>query len=63
MHSYNSEKVPDTREKGIPTILIGPGIAGTAHTPEEQLGLDRYLEAIRIQTLLAINAPYGLLSI
>lgn len=56
------EQVSDGRffaEKGIPTILIGPGIAGTAHTPDEQLELDQYLEAIKIYALLAINALGG----
>jgi len=52
------EQVSDGRyfaEKGIPTILIGPGIAQQAHTPNEQLELDQYLEAINIYAVLAIN--------
>jgi len=53
------EQVSDGRffaEKGIPTILVGPGIAKQAHTPDESLELDQYLEAIKIYALLAINA-------
>jgi succinyl-diaminopimelate desuccinylase len=53
------EQVSDGRffaEKGVPTILIGPGIAKQAHTPDESLELDQYLEAIKIYSLLAINA-------
>ena len=52
------EQVSDGRlfaEKGIPTILIGPGIAKQAHTPDESLELDQYLEAIKIYSLLGIN--------
>ncbi len=53
------EQVSDGRifsEKGIPTILIGPGTAKKAHTPNESLELDQYLDAIKIYALLAINA-------
>lgn len=53
------EQVSDGRffaEKGIPTILIGPGIAQQAHTPNEHLELDQFIEAIKIYALLAINA-------
>jgi succinyl-diaminopimelate desuccinylase len=53
------EQVSDGRffaEKGIPTILIGPGIAQRAHTPNEHLELDQYIEAIKIYSLLAMNA-------
>ena len=52
------EQVSDGRlfaEKGIPTILIGPGIAIQAHTSDESLELDQYLEAIKIYSILAIN--------
>jgi succinyl-diaminopimelate desuccinylase len=53
------EQVSDGRffaDKGIPTILIGPGIAQQAHTPNEHLELDQYVDAIKIYALLAINA-------
>jgi len=53
------EQVSDGRffaEKGIPTILIGPGIARVAHTPNERLELDQFLDSIRIYTLLAVRA-------
>jgi succinyl-diaminopimelate desuccinylase len=53
------EQVSDGRffaDKGIPTILIGPGTAKQAHTPDEHLELDQYLDAIKIYALLAINA-------
>jgi succinyl-diaminopimelate desuccinylase len=53
------EQVSDGRffaDKGIPTILIGPGIARRAHTPDEHLELDQYIDAIKIYALLAMNA-------
>lgn len=53
------EQVSDGRffaSKGIPTILIGPGIAQQAHTPNEHLELDQFIDAIKIYALLAINA-------
>jgi len=53
------EQVCDGRifsEKGIPTIIIGPGTAKKAHTPNENLELDQYLEAIKVYALLAVNA-------
>jgi acetylornithine deacetylase/succinyl-diaminopimelate desuccinylase-like protein len=42
--------------KGIPTIMIGPGTAKNAHTPDENLELDPYIEAIKVYALLAVNA-------
>lgn len=53
------EQVSDGRffaEKGIPTILIGPGIAKVAHAPNERLELDQFLDSIRIYALLAARA-------
>ena len=53
------EQVCDGRffsEKGIPTIIVGPGTAKKAHTPNENLELDQYLDAIKVYALLAINA-------
>jgi len=53
------EQVCDGRffsEKGIPTIIIGPGTAKKAHTPNENLELDQYLDAIKVYALLAMNA-------
>ena len=53
------EQVSDGRffaDKGIPTILIGPGIARQAHTPDEHLELDQYIATIKIYALLAMNA-------
>ncbi len=46
-------------EKGIPTIVMGPGTATEAHAPNESLELDQYLEAIRVYALLAMNALGG----
>ena len=43
-------------EKGIPTIIIGPGTATKAHTPNENLELDQYLGAIKVYAFLAMNA-------
>jgi succinyl-diaminopimelate desuccinylase len=56
------EQVCDGRifsEKGIPTIIIGPGTAKKAHTPNENLELDHYVEAIKVYALLAMNAVGG----
>ena len=53
------EQVCDGRifsEKGIPTIIIGPGTAKKAHTPNENLELDQYMDAIKVYALLAMNA-------
>lgn len=53
------EQVCDGRffsAKGIPTIMIGPGTARKAHTPNESLELDQYLDAIKVYALLAMNA-------
>jgi acetylornithine deacetylase/succinyl-diaminopimelate desuccinylase-like protein len=53
------EQVCDGRifsEKGIPTIIIGPGTAKKAHTPNENLELDQYLDAVKVYALLAMNA-------
>jgi len=53
------EQVSDGRffaEKGIPTILIGPGMAKVAHTPNERLELDQFVDSIRIYSLLAVRA-------
>jgi len=53
------EQVSDGRffaERRIPTILIGPGTAERAHTLDEYLELDQYLEAVKLYALLAVNA-------
>jgi succinyl-diaminopimelate desuccinylase len=53
------EQVCDGRffsAKGIPTIMIGPGTAKKAHTPDENLELDQYIDAIKVYALLAMNA-------
>ena len=53
------EQVSDGRffaEKGIPTIIIGPGTAKVAHTPDENLELDQFLDSIRVYSLLAARA-------
>jgi succinyl-diaminopimelate desuccinylase len=53
------EQLSDARffaEKGIPVIIIGPGMAHRGHSPNERLELDQYLDAIKIYALLAINA-------
>ncbi len=53
------EQVCDGRifsEKGIPTIVMGPGTASKAHTPDENLELDQYMDAIKVYALLAMNA-------
>jgi succinyl-diaminopimelate desuccinylase len=40
-------------EKGIPTVLIGPGDASQAHTVDESIGIAQVLEATRLYALLA----------
>ena len=40
-------------EKGIPTILIGPGKASQAHTMNESIEIDQVIEASRLYALLA----------
>ncbi len=40
-------------EKGIPTILIGPGEASQAHTVDESIEIAQVLEASRLYALLA----------
>jgi len=40
-------------EKGIPTVLIGPGIASQAHTVDESIEIDQVLEATRLYAFLA----------
>ncbi len=40
-------------EWGIPTVLIGPGIASQAHTVDESIEIDQVLEATRLYALLA----------
>jgi len=40
-------------EKGIPTILIGPGKASQAHTVNESIEIDQVIEASRLYALLA----------
>jgi len=40
-------------EKGIPTILLGPGLAELAHAPDEWISLEEVVEATKIYSLLA----------
>ncbi len=40
-------------EKGIPTILLGPGLAELAHSPDEWINIEEVVEATRIYSLLA----------
>jgi succinyl-diaminopimelate desuccinylase len=40
-------------EKGIPTILLGPGEASQAHTVDESIDIAQVLEASRLYALLA----------
>lgn len=41
--------------KGIATILIGPGIPATAHTPNEYLGIEDLIEATKVYAVLALR--------
>ena len=40
-------------EKGIPTVLIGPGVASQAHTVDESVDIAQVLEATRLYAFLA----------
>lgn len=40
-------------ERGIPTILVGPGIASLAHQPDENIDLAEVYQAARVYALLA----------
>jgi len=40
-------------EKGIPTILLGPGLAELAHAPDEWISLEEVVEATKIYSILA----------
>ena len=40
-------------EKGIPTILLGPGLAELAHSPDEWIDPEEVIEATKIYSLLA----------
>ncbi|MEM3004845.1 MAG: M20/M25/M40 family metallo-hydrolase, partial [Candidatus Bathyarchaeia archaeon] len=40
-------------EKGIPTILLGPGLAELAHAPDEWISLEEVVEATKIYSLIA----------
>jgi len=47
--------------KGWPTVVLGPGDPGTAHTPDEWVGIDEVLEAAKLYALasLALLAHRG----
>jgi succinyl-diaminopimelate desuccinylase len=52
------QQVSDGRffaDKGIPTILLGPGIAERAHTPDEHVAVDAVIEAVKLYALLAVE--------
>jgi acetylornithine deacetylase/succinyl-diaminopimelate desuccinylase-like protein len=40
-------------ERGIPTILVGPGIPELAHTPDEHIALADVYEAAKLYALIA----------
>ncbi len=50
------QQVSDGRffaERGIPTILLGPGVAELAHTPDEHVPVAAVIEAVKIYALIA----------
>ncbi len=52
------QQVSDGRffaDKGIPTIIIGPGIAELAHTPDEHVSVAGVIEAVKLYALLAVE--------
>jgi succinyl-diaminopimelate desuccinylase len=52
------QQVSDGRffaERGIPTVLLGPGTAELAHTPDEHVPIAAVIEAVKIYALIAIE--------
>jgi len=52
------QQVSDGRffaDKGIPTVLIGPGAAELAHTPDEHVPVAAVIEAVKLYALTAIE--------
>ena len=52
------QQVSDGRffaERGIPTVLLGPGIAELAHTPDEHVPVAAVIEAVKIYALIAVE--------
>ena len=52
------QQVSDGRffaERGIPTVLLGPGTAELAHTPDEHVPVAAVIEAAKIYALTAIR--------
>lgn len=41
--------------RGIPTVVLGPGIASEAHTPDESINVNDVLECAKIYALLAMR--------
>lgn len=44
---------------GIPTVILGPGIATTAHTPNESIAVEEVIKATKIYALIALNTLSG----
>lgn len=52
------QQVSDGRffaDRGIPTVLIGPGTAELAHTPDEHVPVAAVIEAVKLYALAAIE--------
>jgi succinyl-diaminopimelate desuccinylase len=52
------QQVSDGRffaERGIPTVLVGPGTAELAHTPDEHVPVAAVIEAVKLYALAAIE--------
>ena len=52
------QQVSDGRffaDRGIPTVLIGPGTAELAHTPNEHVPVTAVIEAVKLYALSAIE--------
>jgi succinyl-diaminopimelate desuccinylase len=52
------QQVSDGRffaERGVPTILLGPGVAEIAHTPDEHAQVDAVIEATKLYALMAVE--------
>ncbi|GAB4342816.1 MAG: M20 family metallopeptidase [Candidatus Abyssubacteria bacterium] len=52
------QQVSDGRffaQRGIPTVLLGPGTAELAHTPDEHVPVAAVLQAVKIYALIAVE--------
>ncbi len=56
------QQVSDGRffaDAGIPTVILGPGGASVAHTPNESIGVEEIIQATKLYALIALNTLSG----